>query len=157
MSKPRSHRHFDDESTPTTHIASTIAPQRSGSRSTSKARQSGATVSPMQKAAVRCAAPRATSGSVPVASANLCDGREFSVRLRKVRQRVPSIASQIWTAQRRPTDRAFKDEDLGDPNFERALENFYRRRQGTALDGMKVWPDRSPLSGLATKVWDSHQ
>ena len=29
--------------------------------------------------------------------------------------------------------RAFKDEDLGYPYFERVLGNFYRRRQGTAL------------------------
>ena len=51
--------------------------------------------------------------------------------------------------------RAFKDEDLGYPYFERVLENFYRRRQGTALDGLKVWPDRSALSALATKTWAS--
>ena len=44
--------------------------------------------------------------------------------------------------------RAFKDEDAGYPYFERVLGNFYRRRQGTALDGLKVWPDRSPLSAL---------
>ena len=44
--------------------------------------------------------------------------------------------------------RAFKGEDLGYPYFERVLGNFYRRRQGTALDGLKVWPDRSPLSAL---------
>ena len=53
--------------------------------------------------------------------------------------------------------RAFKAEDLGYPYFERVLGNFYRRRQGTALDGMKVWPDRSPLSALATGAWDSYQ
>ena len=53
--------------------------------------------------------------------------------------------------------RAFKDEDLGYPYFERVLGNFYRRRQGTALDGLKVWPDRSPLSALATGVWDSYK
>ena len=53
--------------------------------------------------------------------------------------------------------RAFKGEDLGYPYFERVLANFYRRRQGTALDGLKVWPDRSPLSVLATKALESYQ
>ena len=53
--------------------------------------------------------------------------------------------------------RAFKGEDLGYPYFERVLGNFYRRRQGTALDGLKVWPDRSPLSALATKAWEPRQ
>ena len=53
--------------------------------------------------------------------------------------------------------RAFKGEDLGYPYFERVLGNFYRRRQGTALDGLKVWPDRSPLSALAIRGWDAYQ
>ena len=53
--------------------------------------------------------------------------------------------------------RAFKDENVGYPYFERVLGNFYRRRQGTALDGLEVWPDRSPLSTLATKARDSYQ
>ena len=53
--------------------------------------------------------------------------------------------------------RAFKDEDLGYPYFERVLGNFYRRRQGTALDGLKVWPDRSPLTALAAKAWETRQ
>ena len=53
--------------------------------------------------------------------------------------------------------RAFKDEDLGYPYFERVLGNFYRRRQGTALAGMKIWPDRSPLSALAAQAWGSYQ
>ncbi len=51
--------------------------------------------------------------------------------------------------------RAFKEEDIGYPYFEKVLGNFYRRRQGTGLDGLKVWPDRSPLSALAAKAWDS--
>ena len=33
--------------------------------------------------------------------------------------------------------RAFKGEDLGYPYFERLLGNFYRRLQGTALDGLE--------------------
>ena len=53
--------------------------------------------------------------------------------------------------------RAFKDEDLGYPYLERVLGNFYRRRQGTALDGLKVWPDRSTLSALAAKAWETRQ
>ena len=53
--------------------------------------------------------------------------------------------------------RAFKGEDLGYPYFERVLGSFYRRRQGTALDGLKVWPNRSPLSALATEAWDGYQ
>ena len=44
--------------------------------------------------------------------------------------------------------RAFRDEDAGYPYFERVLGNFYRRRQGTAFDGLKVWPNQSPLSAL---------
>ena len=31
------------------------------------------------------------------------------------------------------------------------------RRQGAALDGLKVWPDRSPLSVLAAKAWESRR
>ncbi len=53
--------------------------------------------------------------------------------------------------------RAFKDEDLGYPYFERVLGNFYRRRKGTALDGLKVWPDRSPLSAPAMKARDTYK
>ena len=52
--------------------------------------------------------------------------------------------------------RAFKYEDLGYPCFERGLANFCRR-QGTALDGLKVWPDRSSLCAPATGAWDSCQ
>ena len=47
--------------------------------------------------------------------------------------------------------RAFKGEGIGYPYFEKVLGNFYVRRQGTSLDGLKVWPDRSPLSALAAK------
>ena len=53
--------------------------------------------------------------------------------------------------------RAFMDEVLGYPYFESGLANFYRRRQGTAVDGLKVWPDRSPLCAPATGAWDSCQ
>ena len=53
--------------------------------------------------------------------------------------------------------RAFKGEGIGYPYFERVLGNFYVRRQGTSLDELKVWPDRSPLSALAAQAWESYQ
>ena len=49
--------------------------------------------------------------------------------------------------------RAFKDEDLDYPYFKRTLPNFYRRLQATAIDGLKVWPDASPLGRLANDAW----
>ena len=52
--------------------------------------------------------------------------------------------------------RAFRDGNLGNPYFKVVPRSFYRWRQGTALDGLKVWPDRSPLCALATKAWDSY-
>ena len=53
--------------------------------------------------------------------------------------------------------RAFKVEDFGYPYFERLLPNFYRRQEGTALNGLKVWPDPSPLVGAARNAWDVHK
>ncbi len=44
---------------------------------------------------------------------------------------------------------AFKYEKFDYPFFERLLPNFYRRRNGSTLDGLKVWPERSPLVGAA--------
>ena len=49
--------------------------------------------------------------------------------------------------------RAFKDEDLDYEYFKLMLPNFYRRRQAYALDGLKVWPDASPLVTLAREAW----
>ena len=53
--------------------------------------------------------------------------------------------------------RAFKREDFDYPYFERLLPNFYRRREGAALDGLKVWPDGSPLIGAARTAWDAYK
>ncbi len=53
--------------------------------------------------------------------------------------------------------RAFKLEDFGYPYFERVLPNFYRRRDGETLDGLKVWPERSPLAGAAWEAWSAYK
>ncbi|MCW5749740.1 MAG: DUF3800 domain-containing protein [Alphaproteobacteria bacterium] len=45
--------------------------------------------------------------------------------------------------------RAFKDENLGYPYFELLLPSFYRRAGDAVLDGLKVWPEVSPLVGMA--------
>lgn len=50
--------------------------------------------------------------------------------------------------------RAFKYEDFDYPYFERLLPNIYRRRHGVTLDGLKVWPDRSPLVEVARDAWN---
>lgn len=52
--------------------------------------------------------------------------------------------------------RAFKREDFGYPYFERLLPSFYRRREGAALDGLKVWPEGSPLVEAARSAWEAH-
>jgi len=52
--------------------------------------------------------------------------------------------------------RAFKDEDLAYPYFDMLLPNVYRRQQGMVLDGLKVWPEASPLVGLARAAWQDH-
>ena len=49
--------------------------------------------------------------------------------------------------------RAFRQEDFGYPYFDRLLPNFYRRRNGNALDGLKVWPEHSPLVQAARGAW----
>ena len=48
--------------------------------------------------------------------------------------------------------RAFKTEDLSYPYFKMLLPNFYQRKSGIALDGLKVWPEPSPLIGLARGI-----
>ena len=53
--------------------------------------------------------------------------------------------------------RAFRHEDFGYPYFERVLGNFYRRPDGAALDGLKVWPEASPLVRAATDAWDAQK
>lgn len=49
--------------------------------------------------------------------------------------------------------RAFRDEDLDYSYFDMLLPNFYRRKSGQVLDGLKVWPEASPLMGLAREKW----
>ncbi|MEX1154943.1 DUF3800 domain-containing protein [Parvibaculum sp.] len=53
--------------------------------------------------------------------------------------------------------RAFRSEDLAYPYFEMLLPHFYRRKAGQVLDGLKVWPDPSPLIGLARAAWDARK
>lgn len=49
--------------------------------------------------------------------------------------------------------RAFRDECLDYEYFKLMLPNFYRRQRAYALDGLKVWPDASPLATLAREAW----
>ena len=51
--------------------------------------------------------------------------------------------------------RAFKDKDLDYPYFRLTLPSFYRRRRATSIDGLKVWPDASPLGRLAIEAWSA--
>lgn len=51
--------------------------------------------------------------------------------------------------------RAFRDEDFTYPYFHMLLPHFYRRRAGATLDGLKVWPEASPLVPLAKAAWDA--
>lgn len=53
--------------------------------------------------------------------------------------------------------RAFKTEDFGYPFFRAMLPSIYRRRDGWALDGLKIWPDDSPLVGAAQRAWDEYK
>lgn len=49
--------------------------------------------------------------------------------------------------------RAFKQEDLSYSYFDMLLPHIYRRMEGSVLDGLKVWPEPSPLIGLARQHW----
>ncbi len=53
--------------------------------------------------------------------------------------------------------RAFKHENFNYPYFERLLPHFYRRPDGETLDGLKVWPENSPLVRAAADVWEAHK
>ena len=48
--------------------------------------------------------------------------------------------------------RAFREEDLEYPYFRLMLPNFYRRENSDFLNGLKVWPDASPLVDLGRKA-----
>ncbi len=49
--------------------------------------------------------------------------------------------------------RAFRTEDLDYPYFQMLLPHNYRRQSGVMLDGLKVWPELSPLAALARAKW----
>lgn len=53
--------------------------------------------------------------------------------------------------------RAFRSEDLSYPYFELMLPHFYRRKIGQRLDGLKVWPENSPLVAQARSAWDEYK
>lgn len=54
--------------------------------------------------------------------------------------------------------RAFRDRDFSYPFFQRLLPHMYRscRTSETKLDGLKVWPETSPLLGFAQLGWQAH-
>jgi Protein of unknown function (DUF3800) len=53
--------------------------------------------------------------------------------------------------------RAFKSEDTTYPYFQLMLPFFYRREEGNQLDGLKVWPENSPLVRLGRIAWENHK
>lgn len=53
--------------------------------------------------------------------------------------------------------RAFKDENFDYPYFEMLLPSFYRRQAGGVLDGLKVWPEASPLVAAARAMWERYK
>lgn len=56
------------------------------------------------------------------------------------------------------TYRAFRSEDFAYSYFKRTLPSFYRSRKSTRgkIDGLKVWPESSPLAALAKeKCWSA--
>jgi len=53
--------------------------------------------------------------------------------------------------------RAFRDEDFTYPYFAQLLAHFYRRQAGGTLDGLKVWPEGSPLIEKARAAWHTHK
>ena len=53
--------------------------------------------------------------------------------------------------------RAFKEENLDYPYFNMLLPSVYRRKGGDVLDGLKVWPEGSPLIELAKSHWQNQK
>ncbi len=53
--------------------------------------------------------------------------------------------------------RAFKDGNLAYPYFEMLLPHIYRRQDGRLLDGLKVWPEESPLVEAARTAWAGYK
>jgi len=53
--------------------------------------------------------------------------------------------------------RAFKSEDMSYSYFQLMLPHFYRRQAGAQLDGLKVWPEDSPLVQLGRNAWEDYK
>lgn len=53
--------------------------------------------------------------------------------------------------------RAFRGADFAYPYFARLLPFFYCRQAGRVLDGLKVWPEGSPLIEQARAVWETYK
>ena len=53
--------------------------------------------------------------------------------------------------------RAFRNEDLAYPYFDRLLPNIYRGRNQEALHGLKIWPESSPLVEIARSTWNAYK
>ena len=53
--------------------------------------------------------------------------------------------------------RAFRDENLAYPFYERLLPKFYCGRKQITLHGLKVWPEDSPLVDIAKRAWEAHK
>ena len=50
--------------------------------------------------------------------------------------------------------RTFRDENFEYDYYQLMLPNFYTRKSGVILDGLKVWPEPSPLIEKAKKSWE---
>ena len=53
--------------------------------------------------------------------------------------------------------RAFRNVDVAYPYFEEILPHFYRGLNGRVLHGLKVWPNNSPLVGVARAGWETYR
>ncbi len=53
--------------------------------------------------------------------------------------------------------RAFRHHDETYPPFEKMLPYVYRSRDSATLHGLVVWPDASPLVGVAEDWWSEHK
>lgn len=53
--------------------------------------------------------------------------------------------------------RAFRNENFTYSYFEQLLPKFHRRQHDTQLNGLKVWPQGSPLIASAQQAWTAYQ
>lgn len=53
--------------------------------------------------------------------------------------------------------RTFRSEDFAYPYFQALLPAFYKRQAGVSLDGLKVWPEASPLIEKARAAWKAYK